>query len=49
MSIKCSSLDKFNNVIKLSNVEQLSTDNDEFVFVVECNNDRALQNNIASK
>jgi len=29
--------------------EQLSTDNDEFIFVVDCNNDRALQQSMHTR
>ena len=41
--------DKLNNIIKLSYVEQLSTDNDEFIFIVDCNNDRDLQQSMHTR
>jgi len=37
------SLHKINSVFKLSNAEHFSADNDGRVFVVDCNNDHALQ------
>jgi len=48
-NIKTQNSDKLNNVIKLSYVEQLSTDNDEFIFVVDCNNDRDLQQSMHTR
>ena len=34
---------------RFQTVEQLSTDNDEFIFIVDCNNDRALQQSMHTR